>query len=726
MRVRDFNLIRFLATGLSILAFAAHASGQANLVVEYTPHYGNVEGIDLTGYVSYDVYLQFPSNTNTKVTAIGGGSNIDPNFTFSISTDCNFFQYDGGAATSEGIDCAQAAIHPALEFDSRIMLGSTCNGAELPLYMVSSESAAMQAWEATGTPGNMFDGTTSLNLSNTLWFRVPSDSPVSLDGLNRVRIGRFTTCGNLCVKTGVQYFQNYGGPGTPFITQVVEACFNHPCISQPMDQTISVVQLGCETTTQAMQLALGGNGGVTYSLFNATSNSFLQSFTSANGYLSTDGWPVGSYYFAELDEVGCRDTTDVAVINAFNPPQISVVEHDLNCYQDQSGMLEVSGINGTGTLTEVSTGQTLPTNLSNLSAGVYEVFISDINGCQDSVIVNLTEPTQMTASVLGYDAATCADSPDGVVHYSYSGGIMPVHYLVQSTGANGLIGNQIQNLIGGPDTIIFTDSHGCIFNLPITVTAPPAIAVIDTIVRPLCSEYIDGSGQFRFEGGTGTLNVDFQNGNYTILPQSITEYWVSQMGLGPIHIVVHDAVGCQRVFDYTILPVNDPENISITLTAENETCFNRKDGSATATVDNGATPISYLWSDNAAQTTATASGLRGNITYKVDVIDANGCVYKRSIKVPLTDGCFYVANAITPNGDGANDTWAIGGLEGYPNAKVSVVNRWGQVVFESTGYPSPWKGVGPNGALPAGDYYYIIVYDPSKEPLTGLLTLKYE
>lgn len=726
MKKRVSYLIRFVAIWLSTMAFASQMTGQANLVVEYTPHYGIIEGVDLTGYVSYDVYLQFPSNTNTKVTAIGGGTNIDPNFTFSISTDCNFFQYDGGAATSEGIDCAQAAIHPALDYDSRIMLGSTCNGAELPLYVVSSEAAALQNWEATGTPGNMFDGSTSLNLSNTLWFRVPTDSPVALDGLNRVRIGRFTTCGNLCVKTGIQYFQNYNGPGTPFVTQVVESCFNHPCIANPMDQTVSIAQLGCETNTQAMQLALGGNGGVTYSLYNATTNGFLLNYNSVNGYLSASGWPAGSYYFAEIDQVGCRDTTDIAVINTFIPPQVSVVEHDLNCYQDQSGYIEVSGTNGTGTLIETSTGLTVPTTLSGLSIGVYQVFISDINGCQDSVYVNITEPTPMNATVTAYDAATCFDSPDGALSYSYSGGVNPVHYQLQSTGANGLVGTQLGNLMGGEDTLLFTDSHGCVFALPILVPSPSAIQVITAIVEPLCSEYTDGSGQFRFQGGTGTLNVDFQNGNYNILPQSITEYWVNNMGIGPIHIEVSDAVGCQRVFDYNILSLNDPENISITLSAENETCFNRKDGSATATVENGATPISYLWSDNAAQTTATASGLRGNITYKVDITDANGCVYKRSIKVPLTDGCFYVANAITPNGDGANDTWAIGGLEGYPNAKVSVVNRWGQVVFESTGYSSPWKGIGPNGALPAGDYYYIIVYDPSKEPLTGLLTLKYE
>ena len=726
MKKACFHNAKMLLLLLIAGCVSSRLLAQASVVVEYNPLYGVIEGVDLTGYVAYDVYLQFPTNTNTKVTAIGGGSLIDPNFTFSVSTDCNFFQYDNGAATSEGIDCSQIAVHPLLDWDSRITLGSYCNGSELPLYAVSSESAAIAAWEATAVPGNMFDGSTALNLSNTLWFRVPTDFPVGLDGENKIHIGRFTTCGNLCVKTGVQFFQNYNGPGTPFVTQVVEGCFNHPCLANPIDQTISVVQQGCTTTTQSLQLSNGGNGSVTYDLFNAQTNTLIQSFTSANGVLSTNGHVSGLYYFAAMDAVGCRDTTSVVQVLDFIPPQINLVEHDLNCYQDHSGSIEVSGVNGSGSLLETSSGSPLPHTLSNLSAGIYEVFISDVNGCLDSLTVNITEPSQMVANVLSYEGATCFDSPDGTMNYSYSGGVNPVNFTVESTGVNGSVTGQVSNLMGGADTLIFTDNHGCQLRMPYEVPAPTALQYVSTFNAPLCSEYTNGTATFVFQGGTGTLNVDFETGNYTILPQSITEYWLSNMGVGPIQMSVSDAAGCSRSFTLEVEPVNDPADISIEMSAIQESCFNRRDGSATAEVTNGATPITFQWNDNDAQTTSTASNLRGNRTYKVDVIDANGCVYKRSIKVPLLDGCFYVANAITPNGDGANDTWAIGGLEGYPNAKVSVVNRWGQVVFESTGYSSPWKGVGPNGALPAGDYYYIIVYDPSKDPLTGLLTLKYE
>ena len=44
---------------------SSRSMAQANVVVEYHPLYGVIEGVDLSGYVAYDVYLQFPSNTNT-------------------------------------------------------------------------------------------------------------------------------------------------------------------------------------------------------------------------------------------------------------------------------------------------------------------------------------------------------------------------------------------------------------------------------------------------------------------------------------------------------------------------------------------------------------------------------------------------------------------------------------------------------------------------------------
>ena len=49
------------------------------------------------------------------------------------------------------------------------------------------------------------------------------------------------------------------------------------------------------------------------------------------------------------------------------------------------------------------------------------------------------------------------------------------------------------------------------------------------------------------------------------------------------------------------------------------------------------------------------------------------------------EGCLFIADALTPNNDGKNDDWIVGGLEDFPQSVV--VNRWGQRVFETQGLP---------------------------------------
>ncbi len=63
-------------------------------------------------------------------------------------------------------------------------------------------------------------------------------------------------------------------------------------------------------------------------------------------------------------------------------------------------------------------------------------------------------------------------------------------------------------------------------------------------------------------------------------------------------------------------------------------------------------------------------------------------------------------DVISPNNDGINDTWFILNIHNYPNVIVKVYNRWGNQVFESKGYNTPWDGSYNGSTLPSGSYYY--------------------
>ena len=66
-------------------------------------------------------------------------------------------------------------------------------------------------------------------------------------------------------------------------------------------------------------------------------------------------------------------------------------------------------------------------------------------------------------------------------------------------------------------------------------------------------------------------------------------------------------------------------------------------------------------------------------------------------------------------GDETNDFWYIRRIENYPSCKVVIYDRWGQRVFNSTGYSNnnPWDGTFLNKPLPAAAYYYVIELNAS-------------
>lgn len=82
-----------------------------------------------------------------------------------------------------------------------------------------------------------------------------------------------------------------------------------------------------------------------------------------------------------------------------------------------------------------------------------------------------------------------------------------------------------------------------------------------------------------------------------------------------------------------------------------------------------------------------------------------------------------VPNVFSPNGDGIHDKWIITNLADYPGCKVEVFNRYGQMVFSSSGYGTPWDGRYNGKDLPVGAYYYVITLENGFKPMTGSVTI---
>jgi gliding motility-associated-like protein len=135
---------------------------------------------------------------------------------------------------------------------------------------------------------------------------------------------------------------------------------------------------------------------------------------------------------------------------------------------------------------------------------------------------------------------------------------------------------------------------------------------------------------------------------------------------------------------------------------------------------NGSGGVSYVWTDpNGAivSTSANANVSPEELTvYTLVVTDANGCTGRSTVSVDVNDdplASLEAVNVITPNGDGDNDFLEFIGLEAEPDNTLMIYNRWGNLVFEATGYQTTgglWDGTKNGEELPADTYYYVLKF----------------
>ncbi len=134
--------------------------------------------------------------------------------------------------------------------------------------------------------------------------------------------------------------------------------------------------------------------------------------------------------------------------------------------------------------------------------------------------------------------------------------------------------------------------------------------------------------------------------------------------------------------------------------------------------------LAYIWQDGSTGDTLmpTMSG-----EYFVQTTDFNGCKTADVVNIGLVDCDVDIPNVFTPNGDGLNDAWVVA----YEQArffKITIYNRWGRMVFESTAGQPFWDGNNFRNGEPCseGVYFYIaeiISFDGIDYGKTGNITL---
>lgn len=206
----------------------------------------------------------------------------------------------------------------------------------------------------------------------------------------------------------------------------------------------------------------------------------------------------GNFMVVVTDSVGCRDTV-LAEIS--EPELLSIftrIRH-VTCPggNDGSANATVTG----GILPYMITWNSIPVQTSetaeNLPAGIYNVAVTDSNGCStsDTNTINEPEPFNILSTV---EDVKCHGGSDGTALVSVSGGSPEYSYYWSTSPVQ--TNQKAGDLTASDYTVIITDSAGCQDSTIVTITQPEPLMPILSVQQPDCIR--NGLASLNVSGGT--------------------------------------------------------------------------------------------------------------------------------------------------------------------------------------------------------------------------------
>ena len=388
--------------------------------------------------------------------------------------------------------------------------------------------------------------------------------------------------------------------------------------------------------------AMGGTGTISFQWNTGEITGFIQNLNS------------GTYQVTATDELGCSKIESTVITS---PAQLSLfispTQPSISGGSDGRASAFVSG--GIPPYTYIwSNNQTTPT-IENLTAGVYSVTISDVNGCQSQSQTEILNPESdcenLEVSFVFADPR-CPETNTGFVSANPINGIAPFQFN-WSTGA---IQQTIGNLPAGAYFVTITDAALCSVQAAQTLSPKDPITISADITSSTGNNINDGSATLFVNGGTPPYRASWSHGVEGLI--------VNNLAAGAYDVTVYDFNNCEA-FIQIIIESDDNNCLNFTdvlSSSQNIQCANENDGAIILLPQGGQDPFSYNWSNGA--TTQSISNLFAG-SYTVTVTDVNGCFHIRTItiiepspligaiNVDLTGDCGNIANL---NAQGAGGT----------------------------------------------------------------------
>ncbi len=329
----------------------------------------------------------------------------------------------------------------------------------------------------------------------------------------------------------------------------------------------------------------------------------------------------GKYYVTVTDWRLC-EANDSAYIN--EPPlyYANLTSSDITCNGDHDGSIDLM-VNGGNTESPYTYSWTTyngsgliedQEDQDGLEAGTYYVTVYDAKNCELKDTAIIVEP-DLLESFLTETNSTCYGYNDGLIVLDILGGTG--NYTIE--WSNGATEDSIYGLGAGTYYVTVTDEHHCSIDNYVEITEP------DQIQNNLISENITcygyHNGQIKITPEGGTIPYSYLWSHSGIFADSIA----NNLGPGTYTISVVDNNNCIEVSE---VDITEPDELSLTVTKEDITCFGMNDGYISLSMFGGTPDYTYNWSNGI---TDPSADMLSEGYYSINIQDIHNCLIDTNI-----------------------------------------------------------------------------------------------
>lgn len=358
-----------------------------------------------------------------------------------------------------------------------------------PTYNISVSTTPSGCGQSNGTATATVNGTAS-----GFTFSFNAGTPTSSNGVSNLAFGTYTvtaTATNGCTQTQSFTITNANAPTLSIATT------NTTCYGGSNGSAVATVT--------------GGSPNYTYSW----------GATNTNQNLSA-----GTYTLIITDNAGCMVQQNYSINQ---PAKIDGNENIVNEHCGQGdGSIVLATLGGTPNYSYTWNGNAGNNSLNNLSAGNYNVVITDANNCTFDTVYTVANAPSPQININTLQNVNCAGGNDGSIDVDIVGGSGTLIY-----NWGNIFTEDISNLSSGNYTLIVTDAYGCSDTLEQEITEPANVLAVDLITVG------NNAVNANVFGGTPPYNFLWSNNATT---QNITN-----VSAGVYILTTTDFNGCQVV-----------------------------------------------------------------------------------------------------------------------------------------------------------------------------------